>query len=778
MWDTTTSDWWTGSVNQAWEASGDAVFEGVAGNVSLSTEFPVVNSITFNTSGYTIENGGIVAGANGLTITTNADAAVSSTLDQDPGGSGYFLVKNGAGTLTMSGTNTFAEIELDQGGYDAVGNASLSSSVVVLGNAAGVTLTLDGTSESIQGVAGGGTIGGIVEPGASSSVTLTDFGGGTFGGVLQDNGTNQLSIHFDGAGTKLTNANTYSGPTTVLSGLTLSGSGSALNTTFTLDGSLTLDNSTVANAHRISSNAPINMVGGQLYLNGNSATTIEEAVGSLEISGQSNVATSTTGSRTPLLDFAGLTRNPGATLTITSTGTSITSLSNNSDGILPAYIFVASSTSAAGLDWGTVGTNGRITAYSAYVSAFAGGSTTDNVLITTSGTTTLGASATRASLNLEPNGDSQVIDLGADQSLDLSTGGILSSGGGPDGGPYTSSTIQDGSLTTTAPEWVISDNNSLTINSAILESGSATALTKSGFGTLTLTGSNTYAGITSIAQGTLAVASDSNLGAGSTVQFGGGESGLAVLQAAGNFSSTKGFTGLPGSGGVIDTAGFNIAFSGPNATFLVKEGTGTLNLNNPATGGIEVTAGVVNLTAATSGTTFLQVGTLLASGTLSFLGSGGDSSTLDLAHSVTGRLVTQSVSALPIANDPSNFQLTINFGVGGSNSDLWTIQQIDLSQLVAGSMLFDFVNLGGVQTGVNYPLLDLPGNTSLPVNDPFAFAPDMAAAGWAGTITSSGTSVSVNFTSVPTSVPEPGTWALLAAAAAAVAPGMRRGGRP
>jgi len=54
--------------------------------------------------------------------------------------------------------------------------------------------------------------------------------------------------------------------------------------------------------------------------------------------------------------------------------------------------------------------------------------------------------------------------------------------------------------------------NSLTINSVIADNGPATALTKSGTGTLVLGGSNTYTGPTYLNAGVLSIISNANLG--------------------------------------------------------------------------------------------------------------------------------------------------------------------------------------------------------------------------------------------------------------------------
>ena len=115
-------------------------------------------------------------------------------------------------------------------------------------------------------------------------------------------------------------------------------------------------------------------------------------------------------------------------------------------------------------------------------------------------------------------------------------------------------------------------------------------------------------------QGALVVSSDSNLGLGSTIDLSGG-----TLKAAGNFSSSKGITKTTANLGVIDTAGFNVTFSGPANTALGKSGLGALTLTTPVVGTINVNAGTLVLPNITSGSVGLLGGTLQASGTLTSL---------------------------------------------------------------------------------------------------------------------------------------------------------------
>ncbi len=757
-WDTSTANWFNGSQNVAWPNGGDAIFDGASGGTVTSFTFgPVVSSMTFNTPGYVIQNGWVQSGSSGLTVTTNVDATISSTLSNSAT-AGNFLVKNGPAALIISGPIFLGSVQVNQGEVRLTGSASLSSSNVSLANVAGATITLAQTNPgvSMNSLAGGGTTGGLVHPNNQArTVTLGIGGSGSFGGTLADNGSGILALEidavFNGTAT-LTNVNTYSGSTKVSFGtLAFAGNGSALNSTISISSTteLLLDNSATAVANRINDTGPVAINGGAIQLKGNSTTPVEEVLGQLSFTGASSILVTQPGSAAAQLTFAGAQRNGHATLNVGGPGIAFAGLSNGSTGIVAPYITDSN-------EWATIGADNRITQLNSYATDINAGSASDHVKLTGSGTTTLAGSMIRASLNLQ-NGNfavGPILDL-AGQSLGLTSGGVLSSSSG-------TNTIRNGSLSTPAGEMVVTANNNLAISAAITDGGGVTTLTKNGVGALTLSGTNTYSGPTAIMQGTLVVASDANLGTGSTIDLSGG-----TLRAAANFSSTKGFISNSALVGSVDTAGFNVAFSGVNSGTLSKQGLGTLTLAAGLTGTTNIFAGVLVLPNASSGRANLIGGTLQAAGTLTMFVSapsfGSGTPILDLGGPVAATLTTGSYSGNP------NSSLRINFGIGSGASDFWAISNTIPS--TAGAFQFEFQNLGGVTTGVDYPLMSFvtffgpPPSPSI-----FAFAPDMAAAGWTGTFKTTSGGVSVRFTSVP----ESSTTALLFLQGAVVAFAVRR----
>jgi autotransporter-associated beta strand protein len=135
------------------------------------------------------------------------------------GGNGG-LTKLGSAVQTLSGVNTFTgTATIAAGTLRLAGGAALADTVaVVLANAAGAILDLNGSDETIGSLAGGGGAGGAVTLGAG---TLTTGGDGTstvFAGVISGSG----GVVKAGAGTfTLTGANAHTGPTRETAGTLL-----------------------------------------------------------------------------------------------------------------------------------------------------------------------------------------------------------------------------------------------------------------------------------------------------------------------------------------------------------------------------------------------------------------------------------------------------------------------------------------------------------------------------------------------------------------------------
>ena len=209
------------------------------------------------------------------------------------------------------------------------------------------------------------------------------------------------------------------------------------------------------------------------------------------------------------------------------------------------------------------------------------------------------------------------------------------------------------------------DNASKTFSGVIQDGAGATALTKAGTGTQTLSGINTYTGVTTIASGTLAltgagsIANSSEVlansvfdisgvsGAGTAIQSLSGTGSVALgsktltlSNASGNFAGSIG-----GPGGFALTAGKE-TLSGLNAY------SGATNISG---GTLEVTGSIASssLTTVTSGGTLTGTGTVgnttVAAGGIFVPGNGTPGSSMTVA----GNLAFQSGALYLVQVNPS-----------------------------------------------------------------------------------------------------------------------------
>ncbi len=107
-WDAnTTANWFDGASAVKWPAAGGtadvATFGGTAGTVTLSGTINA-NRLQLQTTGYTLQGGTLTLNGSAPTLTTAS--GVSATIGSTVAGSAG-LIKNGAGTLTLSAANSF-----------------------------------------------------------------------------------------------------------------------------------------------------------------------------------------------------------------------------------------------------------------------------------------------------------------------------------------------------------------------------------------------------------------------------------------------------------------------------------------------------------------------------------------------------------------------------------------------------------------------------------------------------------------------------------------------
>ncbi|HYE07101.1 MAG TPA: autotransporter-associated beta strand repeat-containing protein [Planctomycetota bacterium] len=165
-------------------------------------------------------SGAITIGSD-VIVGVNTAAAGTFTLSGAISGYGG-VTKTGAGTLVLSGAGSWSGGTTVAAGAVRLGaNNVLPNTVVTITDAAGAALELNGFSDTIGGLSGGGPSGGDVALGAGT-LTIASTATETYAGVVSGGG----SLVKSGAGTlTLSGTNAYTGVTT-LSGGTLRVDGS------------------------------------------------------------------------------------------------------------------------------------------------------------------------------------------------------------------------------------------------------------------------------------------------------------------------------------------------------------------------------------------------------------------------------------------------------------------------------------------------------------------------------------------------------------------------
>lgn len=692
----------------------------VAGNGSLGN---VAGALSFD--GGTLRNTNNFAMARSVTINQGGatfDAQGNLILSQPIDGAGA-LTKTGAGTLFITGTNTYA------GGTAINGGTVSVSSDANLGDAAGA-LSLDGGTlrnsaafASARGVtlgSGGGTFDTVDDLTLSGSIagagalTKTDAGalvlaadntyaGGTTiaGGVLQlGNGGNAGSILGDvlnngtlvfdradtaslagvisgsgaleqqGSGTTvLTGANTYARPTAVRAGsLVVNGDQSAATGDTSVDSGGTLGGKgtvggdvnvagggtlspgdvgsapgtlAVKGSLALSDTSNLDIDLGQANVVGGPLNDLVQVNGDLTLDGTLNVSVASGGTFDP-----GIYRLIGYGGNLTDNGLDIGSVPS------PDYFLQTSIAQQVNL----VNTNGLAVNFWDGNGARGDGQVQGGDGVWQDATGNDNWTLPDGSVNA-PYQDSSFAIFGAAAgtvTVDASLGAINSGGMqfATDGYRVEGDDI---GLTGSAPVIRVGDGTTagagMTATIASVLTGS-TGLTKSDLGTLVLAGDNTYAGGTTITDGTL------QLGEGGTS---GSIEGDVVDNGtlAFNRSDTQTFGGIISGAGAVTQSG---------------SGTTVLNGANSYTGATTVRSGTLLVngdeSAATGATTVLSGGTLGGTGTI-----GGDvalnGGTLSPGASV-GTLTINGSLALD-ANAALDYELGQAGTVGGTANDLTVV---------------------------------------------------------------------------------------------------------
>jgi len=245
-----------------------------------------------------------------------------------------------------------------------------------------------------------------------------------------------------------------------------------------------------------------------------------------------------------------------------------------------------------------------------------------------------------------------------------------------------------GTLTGTG---VYAYNSASSASLATILAGTGATLTKSGSGTLTLSGANTYSGGTTISNGTVQFSALNNFGTGDITLDGG-----TLRWATGTTTDVSSrLAVITANAGTFDTNGNNVTF----ATALVntggfsKNGAGTLTLSgaNSTTALSQVNLGTLALAGATSSLTTPGI----------FIGS-YTAASLNLTGGATLTATTNGVSVTQLGATP----ITID----GTGSTLTTIGY---------DHIYGALNItgGGRLVSSDYASFGVGGNTTaLPIN--------------------------------------------------------------
>jgi len=497
-------------------------------------------------------------------------------------GGGTISFASGLGSLTLSSSASLSQnITLDADVVDTLSIAgeliTTSGKTLTLSNAAGDALTLSGD------ISGGGN---LVKTGAGT-LTLSSTSNSSAAATLTVTaGTVSVSSDSQLVGGSLT-----------LNGGTLN-----LNNAGTVDNAIALD----------SGNGTISVTNGAATLSGNITGT-----GSLTKTGGQ------------LLTLSGTNTYSGGTTVRGAAGLSITDGSNIGSGTLTleADLTITSSTTisnAIALNAAATITNANAVSLSGVLSGSSDLTKAGAGTLTLGGTNTHSGAVTVSAGGLRVEGGSSIGDSSA---VTVASGATLTLNGGSE---TIGSLAGAGSVVLGYGLTLGGDNTNTTFSGVI--SGTNNGINKTGTGTLTLSGTNTYTGSTTVSAGGLTLHTGNNLSdssavtvaSGATLTLNGGNETIGSLAGAGSVALGSNTLTL----GDSTSTTYSGVMSGTGA--LTKSGTGTLTLSgtNTYTGATSVSAGtlVVDGTLASSAVSVANTAKLSGTGTINgavTLSSGG-----------------------------------------------------------------------------------------------------------------------------------------------------------
>ncbi len=629
--------------------SGASIAKAGAGTLVLSGANAYTGATNVNTGTLQLGAGDVLPDTSAVTVAAGAtlDFGAYSDTIKSLEGAGSVTFDGGTLTVAPATTTSFAGVIAGTGGFTKAGAGvfTLAGSNTYLGATTLTAGTLAIAADDALGTASGGSLvfhGGTLR--ATTSLALDsarslsiDTTGGlevgsgttlTFVGTLAGTGTLTKS----GAGSLvLSGSNTYAGATTVSGGTLIIGADAGLGAApaSTTPGHLTLTNSTLQStaSFTLAANRGVMLSGSSPTFETDADTTLTYH-GVLASSGSGYL--NKTGAGTLVLGgsntYSGVTTINSGTLRLAA---------NNAMPNTGRFVIAANGTFDLHGFTDTIPTlegSGRITLGGGMLSVgSASGSTVFGGIVSGSGgLTVVGGTLTLTEANtfdgpITVNGGT--LKFGAADALPALAPVVTASGGSLllNGYSFRTSSLTGGggSVNLGTGTLTVANDSAITYSGSVIGNG---GLTKDGSAMLTLSGSNTYSGPTTVSAGTL------RLGAGNrfsdysdfTVVAG------ATLDLAG-YSDTVG--SLAGSGSVTLGGGsLTAGYSGASTIFdgvvsggggFTKVGSGTLNLSgaNTYTGTTTISAGTLAVTNNNAlGTT--GTGTTIANGAALALSGG------------------------------------------------------------------------------------------------------------------------------------------------------------
>ncbi|EEI7680641.1 autotransporter outer membrane beta-barrel domain-containing protein [Salmonella enterica subsp. enterica serovar Kentucky] len=629
----------------------------------------ILNAENTYTGGTTISGGTLVAtnvdalGSGDVTDDATLELNTGGTFDNAIGGSGN-VVKSGADTLTLSGSNSYT------GGTTISGGTLVASNVEALGTGDvtnNATLELNTGGDFINNI--GGT--GRVEKSGDDTLTLS--GSNTYTGGTLINGGTLVASNVEALGTG-----------DVTDNATL-----ALNTGGTFDNAISGSGQVVKSGDETLTLSGTNSyTGGTTISGGTLVATNVEALGSGDVTDDATLELNTGGTFDNAISGSGQVVKSGDKMLTLSGANSYIGGTLISDGTLVASNVEALGTGDVtnnatlalntGGDFtnnisgsGQVVKSGDDTLTLSGANSYTGGTTISGGTLVATNVDALGTGDVTNSSTLELNtggtfdnaisGSGQVVKSG-DETLTLSgsntyTGGTLISGG-----TLVATNVDalgTGDVTDNA---TLELNTGGTFDNVISGSGQ---VVKSGDDTLTLSGANSYTGGTLISGGTLVATSVEALGSGDVT-----DNAVLELNTGGTFDNA-----ISGSGQVVKSGDKTLTLSGANSytggttisggTLVASnvEALGSGDIDNYASLQLNASGQFVtaNLTTHDNAITAIGAGSALRANTLT-----------QEANSTLAVHLTDSNSGAIVTADRANLGGTLDITGIGNVAKSWT----------------------------------------------------------------------------------------------------------